>query len=175
MKLIIKMAHIRLLAQALKAAGRSETGGVLVAEYLGDDTFRLADLSVQATGGSAIHFVRDPIKHRAFLDAFFDHTGHDYVRYNYFGEWHSHTIVPPIPSAEDCDTMDRIVRDPDTHAAFAVLLVARLGFWGTLTVSATAFRAGHAPDPVDVMDEDGRRHSRIRHLRVSRRRRLIAI
>ncbi|WP_268235701.1 Mov34/MPN/PAD-1 family protein [Dyella caseinilytica] len=169
------MAHIQLLVQTLKQAGRCETGGVLVAEHVGDDTFRLADLSVQATCGSTTHFVRDPAEHRAFLDAFFDRTGHNYARYNYFGEWHSHTIVPPIPSTEDCDTMDRIVRDPNTRATFSVLLVARLGMWRTLAISATAFRDGHAPDPVDVLDEDGRIHPKIRHLRIGRRRRLIAI
>lgn len=175
MKLILTMANIRLLTQALGDAGRRETGGVLVAKYIDDDTFRLADLSVQATGGSSTHFVRDPAEHRVFLDAFFDRTGHDYARYNYFGEWHSHTIVPPIPSTEDCDTMDRIVRDPDTHANFAVLLVARLGMWRTLSLSATAFRDGHDPDPVDILDENGRRHPKIRHLRVGQRRRLMAI
>jgi hypothetical protein len=175
MKLIIPVHILRLVEQALRKAGKREIGGVLVAEHIGGDGFRLVDLSVQATRGSATHFVRDPAEHRAFLDAFFDRTGHDYARYNYFGEWHSHTVVPPVPSTEDCDTMDRIVRDPDTHAAFAVLLVARLGFWGTLTVSATAFRAGYAPDPVDILDEDGRRHSKIRHLRVGPQRRLIAI
>ena len=143
MKLIVPMHILRSLEKAMRKAGRCETGGVLVAEHVRDDTFRLEDLSVQATCGSATHFVRDPSAHRAFLDAFFDRTEHNYARYNYFGEWHSHTVVPPIPS--------------------------------TLTVSATAFRAGYAPDPVDVLDEDGRRHSRIRHLRIGRRRRLIAI
>jgi [CysO sulfur-carrier protein]-S-L-cysteine hydrolase len=87
MKLIVTLAHIRLLVQTLKKAGRRETGGVLVAEHVGDDTFRLVGLSVQTTGGSTTHFVRDPAEHRAFLDAFFDRTGHDYARYNYFGEW----------------------------------------------------------------------------------------
>jgi integrative and conjugative element protein (TIGR02256 family) len=139
MKLLLPQRIITLLRRELRGRTR-EIGGVLVGEHVKDDVFRLVDLSIQASGGTAAHFVRDPERHRAFLADFFARTGHDYQRYNYLGEWHSHPSFEPVPSPEDRATMLEIVDDPRVGAHFAVLIIARLRRWARLELSATLFR-----------------------------------
>lgn len=147
------------LGEELKLARRREIGGVLVAERLGGDLIRIADLSIQRDGGSSLAFERDPAKHRAFLDDFFARTGNDFERFNYFGEWHSHPNVAAVPSRKDVQSMFEIVCDPATNAAFAVLLIARRALFGGLQLSATEFRPDHVPVPAQLLAESmgGRR------------------
>lgn len=80
----------RRIRLALRKAGRREIGGMLMAEQLSPDHFRIVDFSVDSFSGSHTHFRRDPRVHRATLDKFFERTGRDYARFNYLGEWHSH-------------------------------------------------------------------------------------
>ena len=141
----------------LRAAGRREIGGVLVGERLGGDLFRIADASVQHGGGTSMTFERDPEQHRLFLENFFARTGHDYARFNYLGEWHSHPSNIALPSGTDVRSMMEIVCDPEVNAAFAVLLVVRRRLLGQLQVSATEFRCGNAPLPAHFMPEPPRR------------------
>jgi integrative and conjugative element protein (TIGR02256 family) len=152
MKLILPVPLLKRLKTELRRAGTREIGGVLVGEHIGQDVFRIADLSVQRSGGSAAHFVRDPRLNRAFLDEFFARTGMDYKRFNYLGEWHSHPSFSPIPSGPDIATMMEIVQDREVGANFVVLLIASLRWpWSLLEVSATAFQP-HTP-PVGVTIE----------------------
>lgn len=137
----------------LRAAGRREIGGVLVGERLGGDFFRIADASVQRGGGTSMTFERDPAQHRLFLESFFARTGHDYARFNYLGEWHSHPNAIALPSSTDVRSMMEIVCDPEVNAAFAALLIVRRGLFGHLHVSAAEFRCGHDPSPAYLMAE----------------------
>jgi hypothetical protein len=116
-----------------------------MAEHLGNDDYRIVDLSVQRGGGSAACFIRHPKKHGAQLERFFERTGHDYKRFNYFGEWHSHPSFPTTPSLQDLRTMQALVCDPAVGAILLVLLVVRLEPDATLDSSATVFRADNAP------------------------------
>jgi integrative and conjugative element protein (TIGR02256 family) len=165
MRILVARHITNTLQRELDGAGHREIGGVLVGEYLGAETFRIVDLSVQRTGGEANHFVRDPEQHRQFLSEFFERTGHDYARYNYFGEWHSHPTAPALPSNTDISTMDGIVGDPDVGAAFAVLLIARLHWCWGLQLSATAFRPGQKPDPVTLIADPNGSTQRFREVR----------
>lgn len=160
MKLILTRKTLDTLRRELKRARRHEIGGVLVGEHLEGETFRIAGISVQRDGGSAAHFERDPVQAKSFLDAFFAETGRDYVRFNYVGEWHSHPGFAPLPSPTDRETMYSIVEDPAADASFAVLMIARLhSFWG-LQLSATGFRSGLLPDPIDLEGDADDRLSR---------------
>lgn len=154
------------LQQELKAAQQCEIGGVLVAEHLGSDQFRLVDLSVQRQGGNSDQFVRDPDQHRAFLADFFDRSGYDFTRCNYFGEWHSHTNVTAIPSATDLMTMQEIVADPEVGVSFAVLLVARWRPWWGLDLSAAVFQPLELPRTAELLpdseDKGGRTFQQIK-------------
>ena len=85
MKLLLPQAIIDRLRRELHGRDR-EIGGVLVGEHVSEDIFRVVDLSVQISGGTGAHFVRDPELAKAFLEEFFTHTGHDYQRLNYIGE-----------------------------------------------------------------------------------------
>lgn len=154
MRLSIAEAAITALSQALARTPNREIGGVLVGEHRGDDHFVILDLSVQVTEGTRDHFVRDPAQHQPFLDAFFARTGHDYTRFNYLGEWHSHVRVAAVPSGEDIATMQALVANPATNAALAVLLVARRGRRGPVELSTTVFREGYPPEMLLPTIED---------------------
>jgi len=133
---------------ALRKAGRREIGGMLMAEQLSPDHFRIVDFSVDGFSGSHTLFRRDPQIHRATLDDFFDRTGRDYERFNYLGEWHSHPSFSVRPSAEDVATMTDIVQSPGSPITFAMLLIVRLRWRYWLDYSLIAFVA--ARDSVEL-------------------------
>jgi integrative and conjugative element protein (TIGR02256 family) len=153
MKLLLPLTIIKRVRRELRGR-RREIGGVLVGEHVADDTFRIADISVQRNGGGAAHFVRDPGHAKAFLAEFFKRTGDSYLKFNYIGEWHSHPAFDPLPSSADRRTMYDIVDDPDVGINFAVLIIVRLHFWERLQLSATLFRSGVAPESISVEIED---------------------
>jgi integrative and conjugative element protein (TIGR02256 family) len=153
MKLLLPQRVIKRLRRKLR--GRiNEIGGVMVGEHVAADTFRIVDISFQKRGGTTAHFLRDPVHHKAFLSEFFTKTGHDYKRFNYIGEWHSHPAFDPLPSGEDFVTMYDIVEDPAVGVNFVVLIIARLRGWSGLELSATLFRSGLVPEPVEVSMDD---------------------
>ena len=151
MRLIIPKAVSERLVRELRKARRREIGGLLFGEHLGGEDFRVADISVQRGGGSAVHFIRDPSQHRSQLNGFFEKTGRDYTRFNYLGAWHSHPSFTPLPSSEDIATMHEILASPDVGVNFLVLIIARLDR-RSLQLSGTGF----APDgdlEVHLVDE----------------------
>lgn len=150
MKLLLPPDIVVKLQNELRRGGRREIGGVLVGEHIEGETFRVVDFSVQSSGGTTVHFLRDPAHHKAFLDDFFRRTGQNYQRFNYIGEWHSHPSFRPIPSPEDLASMKSIVRDPDVGVNFAVLIIVRLRMWSRLEMSASVFRRGAEPFAADV-------------------------
>lgn len=150
MKLILPPKTIRKLKAELRTAGIREMGGMLMGEHVESETFRIAAISFQRSGGSAVHFVRDPEQHRAFSDKFFAETGHDYERFNYLGEWHSHPCFAALPSERDVLTSQELVEGDDLGVNFLVLLICRLARFGRLEMSVTAFRRGGKPEPVSV-------------------------
>jgi integrative and conjugative element protein (TIGR02256 family) len=141
------------LKDELTLARHREVGGLLMGEHLGGDDYRIIDLSVQRAGGTAVCFIRHPKKHRAHLDQFFERTGHNYTRFNYLGEWHSHPSFPTAPSGPDLRTMQALARDPAVGANFLVLLIVGLGSDASLRSSATIFRADHASSPAELIIE----------------------
>ena len=155
MKLLFPVSLVGRLKRELRRGKSREIGGVLVGEHLADETFRIVDLSVQHSGGTAVHFERDPVHHKEFLADFFKRTGQDYRRFNYIGEWHSHPSFEPIPSGEDFITMRDLVEDPAVGVNFAVLIIARLHGRTELELSATLFRRGTMPTNANlVLDDD---------------------
>jgi len=135
----------RRLRTALRAAGRREIGGMLLAEQLAEGKFSVVDFSLDSFSGSHTKFRRDPAAHQKTLDEFFRRTGHDYRRFNYLGEWHSHPSFSVEPSTEDVETMNDIVTDPSSVISFAILLIVRLRFWLWLDYSLTVFAQNQTP------------------------------
>jgi proteasome lid subunit RPN8/RPN11 len=154
MKLLLPLKIVQKLRLELRGR-RYEIGGILVGESVGSETFRLMDISVQHSGGSVAHFVRDPEDHKEFLADFFARTGNDFKRFNYIGEWHSHPAFEVVPSGEDIETMFDIIGDPSVGVNFAILIIARLGRRRRLQISATLFRAGVIPEPIEVITNVG--------------------
>lgn len=153
LRLQITIEQVRRFQMHLRTAGAHEIGGVLVGEQLTENTFRLADFSVQHTGGSTTCFVRAPEQHAAFCDAFFARTGHQYTRFNYLGEWHSHPSFPALPSTTDVAAMQDMVEDAAQGLHFAVLLIVNLDCRHQLRMSGTAFRAHTPPVEVELISE----------------------
>lgn len=113
------------LQAALKKAGRREIGGILMAEHTGVDEFTLRDITVHRRGAYA-YFIRRIEDALGKLRSFFQKTEHDYSRFNYLGEWHSHPSFAPYPSRTDDISMLQIVQDDTVGANFAVLLIVKL-------------------------------------------------
>lgn len=153
MKIVLTNEIVELLRYELPRAGRREIGGLLMGEHVSDGVFRIVEISVQTSGGEDACFTRHPREHQAQLDDFFERHGHDYQRFNYLGEWHSHPSFPPFPSGRDYRTMNSIVSDPDVGANFLVLLIVK-SRRGVLQVSATVF-VPNAPAGMVAVEVEG--------------------
>lgn len=138
MQLILPREIRQQLETALKEAGRREIGGILMAEHVGENTFRVQSLTIQRRGGSIATFLRIVEAFLVPLRKFFWQTDYNYTRFNYIGEWHSHPSFIPEPSNTDHQTMFSIINDPQVGAYFVVLLIVKLDedeiFDGTVTV-----------------------------------------
>jgi integrative and conjugative element protein (TIGR02256 family) len=130
------------LTKALRAAGRREIGGVLLGEFVKPGTFKIAEITIQRSGGTFCHFVREPKLHEKAIEQFFARTGRNYERFNYLGEWHSHPSFSTRPSRSDIRSMQRIVSEPSVGANFAALVIVRLTSRLELEMSACVFRPG---------------------------------
>ena len=109
-------------------------------EQIEPGLFRVVDITVQTHGGTVSRFVRAVAEALHGLGEFFLRTHHNYRRFNYLGEWHSHPLFEPLPSARDHNTMLELVTDPDVGATFAVLVIVRLTGRTDLMGTATVYR-----------------------------------
>lgn len=122
-------------------------------EHLGKDDFRLVDMTIQLRGGAFASFVRlleliaEPLRN------FFDSTEHQYTRYNYLGEWHSHPSFALNPSGTDVETMEGIVGDIHVGANFVVLLLTRLTDDAVPQMSLTVFLRDGRRYPGEVVHQ----------------------
>ena len=73
------------------------------------------------------------------LRAFFHATKHEYTRFNYIGEWHSHHSFALTPSPRDRATMLEMITDSDLGARFLILLLVRLADGGELEHAVTVY------------------------------------
>ena len=153
MQLLLPSRLIRRLQRELRRARRREIGGLLMGEHVCGEVFRIADISVQRSGGSHACFVRHPKDHQKQLKKFFARTGDEYTRFNYLGEWHSHPTFEPIPSGTDLRTMQSMIEDPDVGVNFLVLLVCKRAADGAIEATSVVFRAGAEPLGVPVAVE----------------------
>lgn len=132
------------LRRALRQAGRREIGGMLFAEQLSPAHFRVMEFSLDEHSGSQGSFTRDPDMHAQALEDFFRRTGHEFSRFNYLGEWHSHPSFSTHPSLEDIATMTDLVEESE-GISFAVLMVVRLRFQLWMDYTLSVFVRGAPP------------------------------
>ncbi len=123
--LILPVEIRETIREALRNAGVREIGGVLMAEHLSPNRFIVREITVHRRGAFA-SFVRLVDEALVRLKDFFERARHDYTRYNYIGEWHSHPSFRPVPSGPDDTSMIEIVQDPAVGANFVVLLIVKL-------------------------------------------------
>jgi len=114
-------------------------------EHVGLDTFRVKEITIQRKGGTFAAFVRIVSEILTPLRAFFDSTKHDYARFNYMGEWHSHHSFALSPSGTDHDTMLEMVDDPQLGARFVLLLLVKLNGNSQLEGSVTVYQPLKTP------------------------------
>jgi integrative and conjugative element protein (TIGR02256 family) len=96
-----------------------------MAEHIGPDHFIVRQLTVQG-GGRFASFVRGTRSALRALSEYFRQSGHDYTRFNYLGEWHSHPSFSVQPSHTDHRSMLDIVTNAKVGANFVVLLIFKL-------------------------------------------------
>lgn len=124
--------------QVLATAGRREIGGIMMAEHTGTNKFTVREITVHRLGAFA-SFLRRIEEALTALSRFFEKTQHNYLRFNYIGEWHSHPSFIPYPSPRDHDSMIQIISDKSVGANFVVLVVLKLGRGGRLEGSAHTY------------------------------------
>ena len=139
MKIYLPNQIERRLILALEKVGPKEIGGVLMGEYIGEEEFRIVDLTIQKRRGTFTFFVRLVTDAVTSLQRFFKQTGYNYKKFNYLGEWHSHPSFPPTPSSKDIQSMLEIVTDTDIGANFVILLIVRSKDAQQIEATATAF------------------------------------
>lgn len=109
-----------------------------MAEHVGPGHFSVRHLTIQGGGRFAV-FIRETRSALRALGKFFQQSGHDYARFNYLGEWHSHPNFSVQPSPTDHRSMLNIVTDERVTANFVVLLIFKLTHWGELEGSAHTY------------------------------------
>jgi hypothetical protein len=145
MQLLIPPEISQQLVEAMRQAGKREIGGILMGEHIGPDTFRVKEITIQRKGGTFAAFTRMVQGILSPLLAFFDTTKHDYTRFNYLGEWHSHHSFALVPSRPDHITMNNLVMDPQLGARFILLLLVKTGHHGQLEGSITVYQPNKPP------------------------------
>ena len=145
MQLLIPPEISTQLVDALLQVGKREIGGILMGEHVGPDTFRVKVITIQRKGGTFAAFVRIVSEILAPLRAYFDSTKHDYTRFNYMGEWHSHHSFTLSPSGTDHNTMLEMVDDSQLGARFVVLLLVKLNSNGQLESNITVYQPLETP------------------------------
>jgi [CysO sulfur-carrier protein]-S-L-cysteine hydrolase len=140
MQLLIPPTISQQLVDTLRQTGQREIGGILMGEHVAPDSFRVKEITIQRKGGTFAAFIRMVEEILAPLLAFFDTTKHDYTRFNYLGEWHSHHSFALAPSGRDHSTMYDIVLDQQLGAGFVVLLLVKLSDHGQLEGSVTVYQ-----------------------------------
>lgn len=136
--LILPFEQAGILRTALADAGQREIGGVLMGEHVGTNEFVIRELTVHRRGSFA-SFLRRIEDALGQMRAFFKRTGHDYRRFNYLGEWHSHPSFAPFPSSTDDASMLDIVQDAGVGANFVVLMIVKLGQRQELVATAHVY------------------------------------
>ena len=137
------------LRATLSRAGKRESGGQLFGEQLASSDFRITELTVQSRPGTFAQFFVDTIQATRDAVRFFKRTNHQYRRYNYIGEWHSHPSSSVQPSETDAETMRDLVQDSAFKGTFAVLMIVRLDD-KAVTASAWVFDPMGAQSPITL-------------------------
>lgn len=126
MRMRVANDQLEKLKSALAQVGTKEIGGQLFGEQLAPSDFLITDVAIQARRGSFARFMVDLLEAGRNALRFFDRTQHQYKRFNYIGEWHSHPSFELKPSPQDIETMVELVTDPDFRGSFATLMIVRL-------------------------------------------------
>lgn len=141
----------RTFRHACRRSGILETGGMLFGEHVADEEFRILEATV-AGRGTPSQFVRALVPGLLRLERFFRRTKHDYARFNYLGEWHSHPRFPLVPSWKDDSSMREIVCDPRTGARFVILLLVTV-HQNALRARGFLYEAGIGREEVSILVE----------------------
>jgi len=122
-------------------------------EHIGPDTFRVKEITIQRKGGTFAAFIRMVEEILGPLLAFFDTTKHNYTKFNYLGEWHSHHSFALAPSRRDHTTMYNLVMNPQLGAHFILLLLVKPDHHGQLEGSVTVYQPNKTAFTGSVVQE----------------------
>lgn len=137
MQIDFPKVYIDLISAACRRSGINEIGGILFGEHVGPGHFRVAEITIDEPGLVA-NFKRSIQHALGACKKFFGKTHHNYARFNYLGEWHSHPSYAIMPSNRDDQAMFEIVCDDSVGANFAVLSIVRLD-QGELKIGGWAY------------------------------------
>ncbi|MDT2815254.1 Mov34/MPN/PAD-1 family protein [Vagococcus carniphilus] len=140
LKIIIPSNIKILIKEQLISNGENEIGGTLLAEKIGNNSFKIKELTTQKRSGTKVFFVREwTIGLNRYFHNFFKRTNHEYSRFNYIGEWHSHPLFEVHPSQTDISTMNDLINFKIPDANFLILLIVKLDSNQEIEASVTCF------------------------------------
>lgn len=154
MNLLLPPEIVLKMIDALTKVGSREIGGILMGEHIGLNTFRVKELTVQWNKGTFAAFFRLVEQIVEPLRNFFHSTKHDYTRFNYLGEWHSHHSFDLTPSGADHASMLEIVMDQQLGARFVVLLLVKLNEFSQLEHRVFIYQPSAKPFVGRVLQEE---------------------
>jgi proteasome lid subunit RPN8/RPN11 len=149
MRLHIRKELTATLRERLIQAGYKEIGGQLFGEQLSPSIFQVSEITFQKQQGTIVRFVVDLVQAARDAMRFFERTEHQYSRFNYLGEWHSHPSYAVLPSITDISAMENLVSDPDFAGNFAILIIAKNTNAG-LSIGAWLFDPSGENKPIDL-------------------------
>lgn len=123
MKIILPRKIEKKIYKAISNAEPNEIGGILMGECKSEDEYCVVDCTIQKTKGTVSSFIRLVAEIAHPLKRFFQKTNHNYEKYNYLGEWHSHPSFSLQPSDKDMNSIWEIIDDSSTNANFVVLII----------------------------------------------------
>ncbi|MDD1730244.1 MAG: Mov34/MPN/PAD-1 family protein [Methanospirillum sp.] len=153
MQVLIPSKIVHQIITALNLAKKREIGGIMMGEHIDENKFRINEITIQTHGGTLSSFIRSIKDFTEPLRSFFNRTKHEYTRFNYLGEWHSHQNFALIPSSKDTFTMEEIVMDPESNVNFAILLLVRIGQSGYLESTVTLYQPGRKNTSAEIIYE----------------------
>lgn len=151
MKIILPEKISRKMIVGLQKAGSREIGGILLGEHVNENEFRVSDITIQRIRGGFAFFERLIQEIVEPLKKFFAKTRHNYKRFNYLGEWHSHPSFALQPSPTDDSTMKEMIEDMNFGANFVALMIVKLSVDNKLEGTVTVYRNGNGSYPAELV------------------------
>ena len=152
-RVILSEAVAAKIRDGIPRASQIEAGGVMLGEHVGDNTFRVTDVSLKL--GRHRYYYCDPPEHQPFVDEFLARFP-DRKRFGLLGTWHSHPSGIAMPGRGDLRTLKDKMTSPLCDLSFMVMMIACLNGASQVYAGGVVLLRGESDvQMVEITIEDG--------------------